>query len=140
MEIGITLNNELVKNFDFSKKEKSEIKSLDQWIGQVKRSDKGLYKILVFTVASMSYSATVLADTGEALNNIDKIGYIFLSIFQKVGYWGCLLGCFVEILKSLMNTGTKDIWKIFMKYMVIFAILYLLPWAFDLIKETFSSF
>lgn len=140
MEIGITLNNELVKNFDFSKKEKSEIKSLDQWIGQVKRSDKRLYKILVFTVASMSYSATVLADTGEALNNIDKIGYIFLSIFQKVGYWGCLLGCFVEILKSLMNTGTKDIWKIFMKYMVIFAILYLLPWAFDLIKETFSSF
>ena len=128
------------KNFDFSKKEKSEIKSLDQWIGQVKRSDKRLYKILVFTVASMSYSATVLADTGEALNNIDKIGYIFLSIFQKVGYWGCLLGCFVEILKSLMNTGTKDIWKIFMKYMVIFAILYLLPWAFDLIKETFSSF
>ena len=140
MEIGITLNNELVKNFDFSKKEKSEIKSLDQWIGQVKRSDKRLYKILVFTVASMSYSATVLADTGEALNNIDKIGYIFLSIFQKVGYWGCLLGCFVEILKSLMNTGTKDIWKIFMKYMVIFAILYLLPWGFDLIKETFSSF
>ena len=140
MEIGITLNNELVKNFDFSKKEKSEIKSLDQWIGQVKRSDKRLYKILVFTVAYMSYSATVLADTGEALNNIDKIGYIFLSIFQKVGYWGCLLGCFVEILKSLMNTGTKDIWKIFMKYMVIFAILYLLPWAFDLIKETFSSF
>ena len=140
MEIGITLNNELVKNFDFSKKEKNEIKSLDQWIGQVKRSDKRLYKILVFTVASMSYSATVLADTGEALNNIDKIGYIFLSIFQKVGYWGCLLGCFVEILKSLMNTGTKDIWKIFMKYMVIFAILYLLPWAFDLIKETFSSF
>ena len=140
MEIGITWNNQLVRNFDFSKKEKNEIKSLDQWIGQVKRSDKRLYKILVFTVASMSYSATVLADTGEALNNIDKIGYIFLSIFQKVGYWGCLLGCFVEILKSLMNTATKDIWKIFMKYMVIFAILYLLPWAFDLIKETFSSF
>ena len=140
MEIGITLNNKLVKNFDFSKKEKSEIKSLDQWIGQVKRKDSRLYKILVFTVASMSYSANVLADTGTALNNIDKIGFVFLSIFQKVGYWGCLLGCFVEILKSLMNTGTKDIWKIFMKYMVIFAILYLLPWAFDLIKETFSSF
>lgn len=137
MEIGITLNNKLVKNFDFSKKEKSEIKSLDQWIGQVKKSDKRLYKVLVFTVAAMGYSANVLADTGSALNNIDKIGFVFLSIFQKVGYWGCLLGCFVEILKSLMNTGTKDIWKIFMKYMVIFAILYLLPWAFDLIKETF---
>ena len=137
MEIGITLNNKLVKNFDFSKKEKSEIKSLDQWIGQVKRKDSRLYKILVFTVVGMSYSANVLADTGEALNRIDKVGFIFLNIFQKVGYWGCLLGCFIEILKSLMSTGTKDIWKIFMKYMVIFMILYLLPWAFDLIRETF---
>lgn len=139
MEIGITLNNELVKNFDFSIKEKNQIKSLDRWIGQVKRKDTRLYKILVFTLAGMSYATNAYADVNDALAGVDSVGFIFLTIFQKVGYWGCLLGCFVEILKSLMNTGTKDIWKIFMKYIIIFAILYLLPWAFDFIKETFSN-
>ena len=139
MEIGITLNNELVKNFDFTNKEKEDTKSLDRWIGQVKRKDTRFYKILVFTVAGMSYCVNAYADVNGALVGVDKAGFIFLTIFQKVGYWGCLLGCFVEILKSLMNTGTKDIWRVFMRYIIIFAILYLLPWAFDLIKEIFSN-
>lgn len=139
MEIGITWNNELVKNFDFSKNEKEEIKALDNWIGQIKRKDTRLYKILVFTIAGVSYSLNAYADVGDAITRIDSVGFIFLSIFQRVGYWGCLLGCFVEILKSLMNTGSKDVWKIFAKYLIIFAILYLLPWAFDFIKEVFKG-
>lgn len=139
MEIGITLNNKLVKNFDFCPKEKEEIKSLNNWIGQVKRKDTRLYKTLVFTVAGMSYCVNAHADVNGALAGVDSAGFIFLTIFQRVGYWGCLLGCFVEILKSLMNTGTKDIWKVFMRYIIIFAILYLLPWAFDLIKEIFGN-
>ena len=139
MEIGITLNNQLVRNYDFSSNEKEEIKSLDKWIGQLKRKDTRLYKTLVFTVAGLSFAINAHADVNDALAGVDSVGFIFLTIFQKVGYWGCLLGCFVEILKSLMNTGTKDIWRIFMKYIIIFAILYLLPWAFDFIKDTFSN-
>ena len=140
MEIGITLNNELVKNFDFSKKDKQEIKSLNEWIGQVKKKDTRLYKILIFTVAGVAlYSTNAHADVNDAMNGLDKVGRIFLTIFQRVGYWGCLLGCFVEILKSLTSSGTKDIWKIFAKYMIIFMIFYMLPWAFNVVAEIFSS-
>lgn len=139
MEIGITLNNRLVKNFDFTNREKEDIKYLDRWIGKVKKKDTRFYKILVFTVAGLSYTSNAYADVNSALSGVDNVGFIFLTIFQKVGYWGCLLGCFVEILKSLLNTGTKDIWRIFMKYIIIFAILYLLPWGFDLIKEAFGN-
>lgn len=139
MEIGFTLNGELKKNIDFSRKDKQEIKSLNEWIGNVKRKDTRLYKVLVFTVAGLSYSFKAYADVTGALTGIDKVGFTFLSILQKVGYWGCLLGCFVEILKSLMNSGSKDIWKIFMKYIAIFTILYLLPWGFNLIAEIFAG-
>lgn len=140
MEIGITLNNELVKNFDFSKKDKQEIKSLNEWIGQVKKKDTRLYKILIFTVAGVALCSTnVHADVKDAMNGIDKVGIIFLTIFQRVGKWGCILGCFIEILKSLISTGTKDIWKIFAKYFVIYMILYMLPWMFDIVAEIFSS-
>ncbi len=143
MEISFIWENKLVKNFDFTRKDKEEVKSLDSWIGQVKRNDKRLYKTLIIASALIGLAGSnAFATTGgaeAAVSGLDKVGYTILVILQRLGYWGCLIGCFVEILKSLLSSGNKDIWKIFFKYLLIFAILYMLPWAFDLIREIFSS-
>lgn len=97
-----------------------------------------LRKIAVFTIAGLNYASTVLADANDATSRIDSAGNMFLGIVQSIGYWLCLIGCMMEILKSVMNGSSKDVGKIMMKYLLIFAALYLMPFAFNLIKEIFA--
>ncbi|MDU1279242.1 MAG: hypothetical protein E6960_12260 [Clostridium sp.] len=95
-------------------------------------------KMVVFTIASLNYMNTVLADTSEAVARINIAGNTFLTIFQSIGYWLCLIGCIMEILKSVMNGSSKDVGKVMLKYLLIFAALYLMPFAFNLVKEIFA--
>lgn len=101
-------------------------------------SDDRLRKLTVFTIASLNYASEVAADTTEAVAKINIAGNTFLSIFQTLGYWLCLIGCIMEILKCVMNGSSKDVGRIMLKYLLIFASIYLMPWAFDLIKGIFS--
>lgn len=120
------------------KRERRELQKIDDMIGKIMGNSR-LKKMLVFTVAGLNYASTVLADTGQAVANIDDAGGTFLGIIQSIGYWLCLIGCMMEILKSVLNGTSKDIGKIIIKYLMIFAALYFMPWAFDLIKEIFSK-
>lgn len=97
-----------------------------------------LRKITVFTIASLNYMSTVYADAKEAVARIDNAGLMFFGIIQSIGYWLCLIGCIMEILKSVMNGSSKEIGKLMMKYILIFAALYLMPFAFNLIREVFA--
>lgn len=101
-------------------------------------SDDRLRKITVFTIASLNYMSTVQAAATDAIAKIDSAGNTFFGILQSIGYWLCLIGCIMEILKSVMNGSSKDIGKIMLKYILIFAALYLMPFAFNLIKEIFA--
>lgn len=97
-----------------------------------------LRKITVFTIASLNYMGAVQASTIDAIGRINTGGFMILDIVQTIGYWLCIIGCIMEILKSVMNGSSKDVGKIMMKYILIFAALYLMPWLFDLIKEIFA--
>ncbi|WP_370836019.1 hypothetical protein [Clostridium tertium] len=97
-----------------------------------------LRKMTVFVIAGLNYTSTALADTAEAVGRIDSAGNMFLGIIQSIGYWLCLIGCIMEILKSVMNGSSKDVGKVMLKYLLIFAALYLMPFAFNLVKEIFA--
>lgn len=101
-------------------------------------NDDRLKKITVFTIASLNCTSTVYADTAQAVSKINNAGNAFLTIFQSVGYWLCLIGCIMEILKSVMNGSSKDVGRIMLKYILIFAALYVMPFAFKLISEIFA--
>lgn len=101
-------------------------------------NDDRLRRMTVFTIAGLNYASEVLADTSQAVAKINVAGYTFLNIVQTLGYWLCLIGCIMEILKSLMNGSSKDVGKLMLKYLLIFAALYLMPFAFDLIREIFG--
>ena len=135
MEISIILDNKVVRNYDFSRRERQDLNS---WIGEVEKKDTRLYKILVFTVAGLNYASKVLADTTEAMGKVKVAGSTILGLIQGIGYYLCLLSCIIEILKSIMNGSSKDVAKIMMKYLLIFASLYLMPFLFDLVREIFG--
>lgn len=101
-------------------------------------NDDRLRRMTVFVIAGLNYTGEVLADTSQAVAKINVAGYTFLNIVQTLGYWLCLIGCIMEILKSLMNGSSKDVGKLMLKYLLIFAALYLMPFAFDLIREIFG--
>lgn len=100
--------------------------------------DDRLRKMTIFVIAGLNYASTVLADTSQAVAKINSAGNTFLSIFQSIGYWLCLIGCIMEILKSVMNGSSKDVGKTMLKYILIFTALYLMPFAFNLIREIFA--
>ena len=135
MEISIILDNKVVRNYDFSRREKQD---LNNWIGEIEKKDTRLYKMLVFTVAGLNYASKVLADTTEAMAKVDKAGFTLLGLIQTIGYWLCLIMCVVEILKSIMNGSSKSVGGIMIKYLLIFTSLFLMPFLFDLIKEIFG--
>lgn len=101
-------------------------------------NDDRLRRMTVFTIASLSYAQEVLADTSDAFGKINKGGLMILGLIQTVGYWLCIISCVMEILKTVMNGATKDVGKVMIKYILIFASLYLMPWLFDLIREIFA--
>ena len=131
MEVSIIWDNKLVRNYDFSRRERQ---SLDSWIGNLKKKDTRLYKMLVFTVAGLNYTSNVYANTG-----LDAAGAKFLGLARSLGYWLCLIMCIIEILKSVINGNTRELGKIIMKYVLMFGALYLVPTIFDWIIELFAG-
>ena len=73
------------------------------------------------------------------LGAIDTLGNTFLNIIRRVGYWIALTSALTEIIKTSMHGGnnTAEIGKIIMKYLLIYASLYLMPYLFDLVKGAF---
>ena len=100
--------------------------------------DDRLRKIAVFTIASLNYTSTVLADTKDATDKINTGGFMILGVMQTIGYWLCIISCIMEILKVVMNGSSKDVGKIILKYVLVFSSLYLMPWLFNLIKVVFA--
>jgi len=104
-----------------------------------KDNSQRLKKLLVFTIAAIGFAKeNVYAATTDPLAKVNIAGATFLSILRTIGYWLCLIFCILEILKILMNGQTKDVGKIIIKYLLVFSTLYILPWAFTLIKTIFE--
>lgn len=161
MEISLILDNKLVKNYDFSFRghkelmtldgfvrsfenrefDRKELRKLDKWLKNVEKKNKPLYRTMVFTVALLNYSVVAFADANvqATMSKIDKLGYMALNMLKKIGFWLCVICCFVEILRSFLNSDARDVWKIFFKYITIYLVLHFLPYAFQLISGIFEG-
>lgn len=99
-------------------------------------SDNRLKKQAIFILGSLLYvneKVSAAADFGK----IDTVGNTILGIVRKIGYWCCIIGCIIDIIKALMQGDTKSIAKIMFKYGLAYAALYIFPWILDLIKSIF---
>lgn len=90
------------------------------------------------TMFLVNHPALAFAD-GSGLEEIDKLGFMFLTIVRRVGYWLALICAIVELIKCMREGGNKqDIGQIIMKYILIYAALFLIPKAFDIITGALS--
>ncbi|SDO88933.1 hypothetical protein [Clostridium gasigenes] len=133
--ISLILDNKLVFNKEFYNRK--EIRQTNKYIG---RLDKRLYKMLVFTIASVGFASNkVYANSEEGLRRTDVVGNEILTILQRVGFWVAVIGCIVEILISVFKKGggTKEIMAIIFKWLLIFSSFYIVPTLFNFIKDSF---
>lgn len=126
-----------VQRGELTYKDIKEINKMESIAGEILK-DSRLTRMSCFLFGSLMYCQSVSATT-DALGPINEAGNMFLGIIQTVGYWLCLLMCLVEIIKALMNGQGDKCAKIAIKYLCIFAGLYCMPWAFNLIKDIFGG-
>lgn len=73
------------------------------------------------------------------LTEIDVLGMTFLTIIRRIAYWLVLIGAIAELIKCVRQGGSKeDIMQVIMRYVLIYAALFLIPKIFDLITTTLS--
>lgn len=140
--VEVTMNVEQFRAYRSGELNLLEIKminDLDEELGWLIENDNKAYRNVVvglaFTMTALS-SSLVFA---SGLDSIDTLGNTFLNIVRRAMYWICLIKALVDVGKEVSRGGDNmgNIGKIIMKYVLAFATLYLLPWLFDLVKESF---
>ncbi|WP_238886363.1 hypothetical protein [Clostridium sp. YIM B02551] len=98
------------------------------------RKNKQLERFTVTLMACCLYAQKVLA----AEDGVDRLGNKLLFLLRKWAKWILLIMCVLECIKAGVNGDSKNILKIIMKYVLLYASLFLVPYLFDVIAESFS--
>jgi len=89
-----------------------------------------------FTIVLMGMSL-YFKDVFASTKGIDGLGWTLLGLVRDYAYWVLLLWCIVEVIKSGVGGESKKTLSIVMRFVIIFASMYLLPNLFNVIKEAF---
>lgn len=90
-------------------------------------------KAAVVFMATMLYSQKALA----AGKGIDALGITLITLIRQWAYWILIIMCIIEIIRAGAGGDSKKILGIVMKYLLIFASMYLVPTLFDAVKNSF---
>lgn len=129
----IYLNSTIGK---FKDKQKAKYNNNLELVANHINANTKLKKEAVFVLGSLLY-VNEIVNAADPLGKIDVAGNTILGIVRKIGYWCCIIGCIIDIIKALMQGDTKSIAKIMMKYALAFGALYIFPWILDMIKSIF---
>ena len=92
-----------------------------------------LKKFVVVMLGASLYFKSVFASTKA----IDKLGWTMLGLVRDYAYWVLLLWCIIDVIKSGLGGDSKRTLPIIMKFLLIFASMYVLPNLYDAIKGAF---
>ncbi len=132
----VVMDHEQFLDWKYGKKTTTDIKLENLGLKHIK-----LEKTLIFGLAIGGFlinnPATVFALDTES---IDKLGNTFLTIIRKASYWIVLAVSLTEICKTALKGGnnSSEIGKIIVKYVLIYASLFLMPWLFDVVEGAFK--
>lgn len=131
----ITLNHEEFLQYKYNKKSILSIKA-----NKVLKNK--LFKESALLIGSTT--AILILKTNDCyamadMTKIDVAGNMFLEIVKHAGYWIILLVAICNVIKTATATNNNsDIFKVIAKYILIYATLFILPWAFDLVEGVFK--
>ncbi|WP_040328404.1 hypothetical protein [Clostridium ihumii] len=96
-------------------------------------ANKDINKKAIIILGSLLYiqNTCVYAAESGVMTSMDNLGFKLLETMQWIGRWVCIAMCIKEIIQTALQGGrTKDIGSIFMKYIIIFGSLLLIPKVF----------
>ena len=101
-----------------------------------------LFKKSLISIGESSIMIILNANNCYAMADMSKIdvaGNMFLEIVKHAGYWIILIVAICNVIKTATTTNNNsDIFKVIAKYILIYATLFILPWAFDLVEGVFK--
>ena len=130
-----TLNHEEFLQYKYNKKSLLSLK--------LKRLfENELFKKSLISIGESSIMIILNANNCYAVADMSKIdvaGNMFLEIVKHAGYWIILIVAICNVIKTATTTNNNsDIFKVIAKYILIYATLFILPWAFDLVEGVFK--
>lgn len=140
MEILVVRNNHTIINWNSRARAKvfanydlmmNDIKT-EKLASKLTKNNK-MKKFVITLLGLALYCKNVFAAT----KGIDALGWTLLSLVRHWAYWILLIWCIVDVIKSGLSGDSKKTLPIVLKYVVIFASMYLIPAIFDAIKKSF---
>lgn len=144
----VTFNREQLRLYRNGQVSLYEIWIMNKVDNEIADLDSKAYSLLVGLVAALLGALEVnninllvsvpvaLVDPMDAINNL---GNTFLGVFKGLGYWVCIIFCFIDIIKTMMKGGksSQELFGVIFKNILIFASMYLVPYFFDIIRNAF---
>ncbi|MBU3112020.1 hypothetical protein [Clostridium lacusfryxellense] len=138
MEILVIKNNHTIINWESrssSTKYQDCMNDKKVEILAGKLSKKSNHRKFLITLLGLSlYCRNVFAAT----SSIDKLGWTLLNLIRGWAKPILVLWCIVEVIRSGCSGDVKKTLPILMKFIVIFASMYLIPEIFDAIQAAFA--
>jgi len=140
MEILIVRNNHTILNWE----RKSSIVKYEECMSNDKIEklssklckNKRMKKFMVTCLGLAFYFKSAFA-VGVGGKGIDSLGWTMLNLIRHWAYWILLVYCIISVIKAGINGEAKSTLPIVMKFVIIFASMYLIPAIFDAIVGAF---
>lgn len=102
-------------------------------------SDPKIFKVSTITLALvMTISEKAMAvDVLVKLSKLEEAAALVINLIQQVGFLICTIMALIELIRAMVKKDLNEISSIFVKYILGFASLYALPWAFEIIRGMF---
>lgn len=128
-----------MKEITYTIPEFLEMKRSDELYKKLGHNEKKLItKVIVKGTAMALFliNHPAIAFAADGLDKIDELGLSFLIISRRIAYWILGIAAIYEILKCSRQGGDKkEITEIIMKYVLLYASLFLVPKAFDFVGK-----
>ncbi len=141
--IEVSMSFEQYRSYRDGELNLAEIKLINDLDIDLGKLDINSYRILVIVIAGVIslISANPTIAYASGLDSINNMGMKFLDIIRTGMYWVCIIKGSLDVGKELTRGGDNmgNIGKIVVKYVLAFATLFLLPWCFDTVRDTFAQ-
>lgn len=126
-----------MKEITYTIPEFLEIKRAEELYNKLGHKEKKLFQNVVVkgtAIALFLINHPSIVFANSALDKIDEIGFTFLTICRRLGYWILAIASIYELIQCARQHGNKqEIFEILMKYALLFSSLFLVTKVFDTI-------
>lgn len=146
MEISIINKGKTVCNLELGFKQilgVENTKIAEVQAEKIMRNKNLRKKVAILIGAGLFLAAStyipVFAGVSTGPKRADDLGRRFWSYVKIIARWSCILSGGLEVVRNLNSGDTKGIWKVALKYLVAYAVIVGLPWAYDEVDAFFNA-